>query len=97
MPHIFTDRFPVEQGKLAEAELLFDRSLAVREKVLGPEHLDVTESLNNCAIMSLDQVRTRGAPSKQDCLKSLQRPCSCSVSGEIVDCPRILTFYLRSL
>jgi hypothetical protein len=34
-----------EQGKFDEAEGLFQRSLAVLEKVRGPEHPDVTKPL----------------------------------------------------
>ena len=37
------------QGKLAEAEPYYQRSLAIREKSLGPDHPDVAESLNNLA------------------------------------------------
>jgi len=37
------------QGKYAEAEPLFKRSLAIREKALGPEHPDVGRSLNYLA------------------------------------------------
>ncbi|CAN0249525.1 unnamed protein product, partial [Ectocarpus sp. 13 AM-2016] len=37
------------QGKYAEAEPLYERSQAVQEKVLGPEHSDVATSLNNRA------------------------------------------------
>ena len=33
-----------EQGKYAEAEPLYRRALAIREKALGPEHLDVATS-----------------------------------------------------
>ena len=39
------------QGKYAEAEPLYKRSLAIREKALGPEHLDVATSLENCAML----------------------------------------------
>ena len=35
------------QGKYAAAEPLYNRSLAIREKVLGPQHPDVATSLNN--------------------------------------------------
>ncbi|CAB1109604.1 unnamed protein product [Ectocarpus sp. CCAP 1310/34] len=35
------------QGKYDDAEQLYERSLAIREKVLGPEHPDVAQSLNN--------------------------------------------------
>ena len=37
------------QGKYAEAEPLFKRSLAIRGKALGPEHPDVAMSLENYA------------------------------------------------
>ena len=37
------------QGRLAEAEPLYRRSLAIREKILGPEHPDVAGALNNLA------------------------------------------------
>lgn len=45
------------QGKYEEAEALFERSQAAREKVLGPDHLDVAESLNNRAGLWTAQVR----------------------------------------
>ncbi len=38
-----------DQGKYAEAEPLYKRSLAIWEKALGPEHPDVATSLNNLA------------------------------------------------
>ena len=37
------------QGKYAEAEPLYKRSLAIREKALGLEHPDVARSLENYA------------------------------------------------
>ena len=37
------------QGKYTEAEGLFKRALAIREKVLGANHGDVGQSLNNLA------------------------------------------------
>jgi tetratricopeptide (TPR) repeat protein len=39
------------RGIFAEAEPLFRRSLEIREKQLGLEHLDVAESLNNLAVL----------------------------------------------
>ena len=39
------------QGKYAEAEPLYQRSLAIWEKALGPEHPDVATSLNNLAAL----------------------------------------------
>ncbi|CAM9120176.1 unnamed protein product, partial [Hapterophycus canaliculatus] len=41
----------VVQDKLAEAEQLFELSLAIREKALGPKHPDVADSLNNLAAL----------------------------------------------
>jgi tetratricopeptide (TPR) repeat protein len=37
------------QGDLAGAQSLYERALAIREKVLGPEHFDVAQSLDNLA------------------------------------------------
>ena len=37
------------QGKVAEAEPLYKRALAIREKALGPQHQDVATSLDNLA------------------------------------------------
>ena len=36
---------------------MFERSLAIWEKVLGPDHPDVAKSLNNSALLLHDQVR----------------------------------------
>lgn len=49
--------FLVSQGKYAEAEPLNERSQAIRENVLGPEHSDVANSLNNRAKLFASQVR----------------------------------------
>lgn len=45
------------QGKYAEAELLFERSHAILEKVLGPEHADVAATLDERAGLRTCQVR----------------------------------------
>ncbi|CAN0092693.1 unnamed protein product [Scytosiphon promiscuus] len=37
------------QGKYDDAEPLYERSQAIREKMLGPEHPDIAQSLNNRA------------------------------------------------
>jgi tetratricopeptide (TPR) repeat protein len=39
------------QVNYRDAEPLFQRALAIREKALGPEHLDVATSLNNLALV----------------------------------------------
>ncbi len=39
------------RGRYSEAEPLFKRSLAIMEKVVGPEHLDVATTLNNMALL----------------------------------------------
>jgi tetratricopeptide (TPR) repeat protein len=46
------------QGRYAEAEPLYERSLAIREKALGPEHPDVGGSLNNLATLRTRQGRS---------------------------------------
>ena len=40
-----------KQGRYAEAEPLFKRSLAIWEKALGPEHPDVATSLSNLGVL----------------------------------------------
>ena len=46
-----------DQGRYAEAEPLYKRSLAIREKALGPDHPDVATALNNLAVLYEDQGR----------------------------------------
>jgi len=46
------------QGNYAEAETLNQRSLAILEKALGPEHPDVAQSLENYAAL----LRKTGRP-----------------------------------
>lgn len=50
-PHFFTPCLPhlfvIFQGKYDEAEALYKRSLAVREKVLDSDHPEVAQSLGN--------------------------------------------------
>jgi hypothetical protein len=49
------------QGDLAGARLLHERALAIREKVLGPEHPLTGQSLNNLALLLQDQGGLAGA------------------------------------
>jgi CHAT domain-containing protein/Tfp pilus assembly protein PilF len=44
-----------DQGKYAAADPLYRRSLAIKEKALGPDHPDVATSLNNLANLLSDQ------------------------------------------
>ena len=48
------------QGRYADAEPLLKRSLAIYEKVLGPDHPDVGLSLNNLAALYNNQGPLRG-------------------------------------
>ena len=43
------------QGKYAEAEPLYKRALAIREKALGPEHPQTALSFNNLALLYFNQ------------------------------------------
>lgn len=45
----FLEGDAITEGDCHQAESLFRRSLVIREKALGPEHLDVAESLDNLA------------------------------------------------
>jgi tetratricopeptide (TPR) repeat protein len=46
-----------KQGKYTEAEGLFKRALAIREKALGANHPDVGQTLNNLALVYGAQVK----------------------------------------
>ncbi|CAN0436055.1 unnamed protein product [Discosporangium mesarthrocarpum] len=46
------------QGKHSEAEPLYRRSLAIREKSLGEDHTDTAHSLNNLGSLLEVQVQT---------------------------------------
>ena len=46
---------------IAQARPLYERALAIREKVLGPEHPDTATSLNNLAFLLQDQGDLAGA------------------------------------
>ena len=37
------------QGRYAEAQPLFERALAIRERAVGPDHPDTATSMNNLA------------------------------------------------
>src|SRR2546427_1942840 len=43
------------RSKYAEAEALYKRALAIREKTLGPDHPEVATSLNNLAVLYHDE------------------------------------------
>ena len=45
------------QGRYADAEPMYRRSLAIYEKVLGRDHPDVADSLNNLAVLYRAQGR----------------------------------------
>jgi tetratricopeptide (TPR) repeat protein len=49
------------QGRLKEAQALFERALAGREKELGPDHPSTLISVNNVAVLLQDQGRLKEA------------------------------------
>ena len=57
-PNLFCPFLPFTfQGKYEEAEPLYRRSLAIDEKVYGPDHPEVATDLNNWAVLLEKQVR----------------------------------------
>ena len=50
-----------DQGDLAEARPLYERALAIHEKVLGPEHPHTATVLNNLALLLRDEGDLAGA------------------------------------
>ncbi|MEZ5578736.1 MAG: tetratricopeptide repeat protein [Candidatus Competibacteraceae bacterium] len=62
------------QGRYGDAEPLYQRALAAREKVLGPEHPDTLSSVNNLAGLYQSQGRYGEAePLYQRVLAGLRR------------------------
>jgi serine/threonine-protein kinase len=55
-------RIYVRLGLYEEAGPLLEEALAVRDRELGPEHLDVAESLNNLGLLRLEQSRKEAEP-----------------------------------
>ena len=49
------------QGHYAQAEPLYQRSLAIKEKTLGPEHSGVAQSLENYAALLRQTARSEEA------------------------------------
>jgi esterase/lipase superfamily enzyme len=45
------------EGRYTDAEILYKRSLKIREKALGPDHPNVATSLHNLAVLYHDQGR----------------------------------------
>lgn len=67
--------FPL-QGKYAEAKHLCERSLAIRERVLGPAHPDVAASLNHLAMLLASQVGAVRAHGLQAEERGVRRICT---------------------
>jgi Tetratricopeptide repeat len=44
-----------DEGELAGARPLYERALAIRGRVLGPDHHDTAQGLNNLAVLLQDQ------------------------------------------
>ena len=74
-----------EEGRYAEAEPLYKRALAIREKALGPDHPDyflVAQSLNKLAAFYGHQGRYAEAePLYKRALAIFEKPWSRSPDG----------------
>ena len=60
------------QGRYADAEPLYKRSLAIVEKALGPEHPDVAQSLENYAALLRETARADEADKMEARAKSIR-------------------------
>jgi len=54
------------QGRLAEAEAMYQRALVGKEKALGPEHLSTLNTVNNLGILFWNQGRLAEAEAMKD-------------------------------
>lgn len=50
-----------DQGKLKEAEEMFQRALVGYEKALGPDHTSILNTVNNLGILYFDQGKLKEA------------------------------------
>ena len=83
-----------KQGKYEQAEPLFQRALAIRERVLGAEHPDTASSLNNLAILYRNQGKYEQAePLYQRALTIYERV----LGAEHPDTKRVRENYLELL
>ena len=76
------------QGNYEVAKPLYERSLAIRENVLGPDHPDVAASLNNLALLLESQVRVDSSA-----LSNVRRSLRCGVLISELGAP--LLSYIR--
>ena len=60
------------QGRYAEAEPLYQRALAIREKALGPEHPEVAASLENYAALLRETSRDTEAEKMEARAKAIR-------------------------
>jgi tetratricopeptide (TPR) repeat protein len=60
------------QGQYAQAEPLYRRALAIREKALGPEHPSVATTLANYAALLRKLDRTAEAETKEARAKAIR-------------------------
>ena len=65
-------RLYYDQGRYAQAEPLYQRSLAIAEKALGPEHPDVANSLENYATLLRETGREDKAEELQARAKAIR-------------------------
>jgi tetratricopeptide (TPR) repeat protein len=54
------------KGDYAKAELLFQRALKIKKKVLGPEHPNTGDSLNNLELFYFATGRESGAEDREN-------------------------------
>ena len=58
------------QGRYAQAEPLYNRSLAIREKTLGPDHPDVAATLENMEALYRKSGREKEAEALGACRRN---------------------------
>lgn len=64
------------QGRYTEAEPLYQRSLTILEKALGPEHPHVATSLGNCALLVRKKGRAKEVDQMEARAKAIQARCA---------------------
>jgi len=84
------------QGKYTEAQPLFERSLAMMEKTLGPEHPDLMESLKNYTALLQKMGRDAEAAKIEARLLAIRKPKSTPVRTPLAIWTRTWRWLMRS-
>lgn len=81
-----------DQGKNNQAMSLYEQSLAVMEKAVGPQHPQVAEFLDNQALWLESQVKTDSRGTSDPVANGIKSIAVCSISFDRLPSSHMLIF-----